>query len=106
MGQEKASGTGGVDVRGVMTWVRRMGYRTQFLGAVALAITLCGEASEYLEECVGRWEADDEWATRDDDTRARAVAGTLLENADAALEMMWEHLWDYEMTCDPSWLVD
>ena len=28
--------------------------------------------------------------------RARAVAATLLENADVALELMWEHMWDYD----------
>ena len=28
--------------------------------------------------------------------RARAAAATLLENADVALELMWEHMWDYD----------
>lgn len=28
--------------------------------------------------------------------RARAVSATLLENADVALELMWEHMWDYD----------
>ena len=52
------------------------------------------------------WEGSAEWTTWDEDARARAVAATLLENADAALELMWEHMWDYDKTCDPSWLED
>ena len=98
--------TNTVSIPAVRRWAHRMAWRTQCLGAEAVALSLCEEGSEYVAECLEAWEASDEWAACDEDARARADAATLLENADAALELMWEHMWDFEKTCDPSWLED
>ena len=101
-----SASTGAVSIPAVRRWAHRMSWRTQCLGAEVVALALCDEGSEYVAECVEAWENSVEWATWDEDARARAVAATLLENADAALELMWEHMWDYDKTCDLSWLED
>jgi hypothetical protein len=102
MGTDKKADA--VSIPAVRRWAHRMAWRTQCLGAEAVALSLCEEGSEYVAETVEAWEGSGEWEAWDDDQRARAVAATLLENADAALELMWEHMWDYDKTCDPSWL--
>lgn len=83
-----------------------MSWRTQRLGAEAVALSLCEEGSEYVAEVVEEGQQTQEWQQWDEDRRARAVAATLLENADAAFGLMWDHMWGYDKTCDPSWLED
>ncbi|MBQ9004870.1 MAG: hypothetical protein IJ092_00705 [Atopobiaceae bacterium] len=106
MGSRTSNQTSTVSIPAVRRWAHRMAWRTQCLGAEAVALALCEEGSEYVVECVEEWEGSEEWEAMDADARARAVAATLLENADAALELMWEHMWGYDKTCDPSWLED
>lgn len=93
-----------VSIPAVRRRAHRMAWRTQCLGAEAMALSLCKEGSEYVAETVEAWESSGEWEAWDAERRARAVAATLLENADVALELMWEHMWDYDKTCDPPWL--
>lgn len=102
MGKKDIDGT--VNIAKVRRWAHRMAWRTQCLGAEAVALSLCTEGSEYVAETAEAWEDSEEWQAWDEDQKARAVAATLLENADAALELMWEHMWDYDKTCDPAWL--
>ena len=96
--------TTGISMPAVIRWVHRLSSRTTYVGAELVALSLCDEGSEYVAETVAAWEVTAEWQAWDPDARARAVASTLLENADSALELMWEHMWGYDKTCDPSWL--
>ncbi len=106
MGKKDKSKDSAISIAAVGRWAHRMAWRTQCLGAEAVALSLCTEGSEYVAEVTEAWEDTEEWHAWDSEQRARAVAATLLENADAALELMWEHMWDYDKTCDPSWLEE
>ena len=92
MSSKTINQTSAVSIPAVRRWIHRMAWRTQCLGAEAVALALCEEGSEYVAETVEAWEGSSEWAAWDANARARAVAATLLENADAALELMWECL--------------
>ena len=63
--------TNTVSIPAVRRWAHRMAWRTQCLGAEAVALSLCEEGSEYVAECLEAWEGSDEWAAWDEDASRR-----------------------------------